>query len=167
MTQHWREYMDHYKKELKKHVEKLFKKAQEIIAKRRGEVNRVKHNNFLSYYCRYNRESVDKRKKNKHKNTWKDAMAPKPLNRGFRDKKLIPREPTTAQLEQMIEFFEKELEKLDGPTLYEKMKHWYEKLRWECLYQQKPIIIATQKSVKSRYTVKFDKILMPNIKKKL
>jgi hypothetical protein len=138
--------MGEYREDLKRHVEKLFKKTQEIIAKRRGEVNRAQHKNFLSYFDQYNSESVENRKKKKKKrgNDWQDAFAAKPLNRGFRNKKKTPREPTVEQLEQMIEFFERELEKLDGPTPCDIMVKLIYQQQWEAMYHQNPIVTAVQ-----------------------
>lgn len=147
--------MDEYKEGLLKHVEKLFKKTQEIIAKKRGEVKRVQFKNFLSYFSYYQQENVDKRKGKHRERSWKDAMADKPLNRGFRDKKKKTREPTTEQLENMIEFFERELEKIDGPTPREMLNSLiYRQIsqdlmkKWAPQYQQNPINNSYYKTVK-------------------
>lgn len=136
--------MTDYKEGLKQHIEKLFKRAQQIIKDRSGDIgcNRKSHKNFLSYYCRYKKENI---KKNRYKNTWRDVISPKPINSGFRDIKRIPKNPSIKELENIIEFFEKELEKLDTDSPYKIFKLMYQTQRYEAMYTQLPIITATQR----------------------
>lgn len=105
--------MDDYKRRLREHLEKLYKKLVSTVSNINSG-NKRKLKGILNYYSYYLREKErgDKGYRRKyHNESYKDVLREKPFNAGFRNQKPIKYcNPSVEELERMVEFYERKLE---------------------------------------------------------